>query len=244
VQLFAGVVVVLAASIAVGWGARRYVLSSPRFAIRTVLVDGASRRSAEQVAETGGVKVGNNIFALDLELTRAAIIADPWIDRATVVRELPATVRITVVEREAKALVSIGSELYLSTRDGEPFKRVGEGDPLDFPVVTGVLPDQFANDRAGAVLSIKHLLDVAEDIERAGMAKTMPLEELHLERDGSVVATLGKEGLTLHLGHPPYRAKIEQGARVLGEVGRRRANASVVFLDNDAHPERVVVRMR
>jgi cell division protein FtsQ len=30
----------------------------------------------------------------------------------------------------------------------------------------------------------------------------------------------------------------------LNELARRKANASVVFLDNDAHPERVVVRMR
>src|SRR5262249_38461065 len=107
-----------------------------------------------------------------------------------------------------------------------------------------VLPDQVANDRAGAVLAIKHLLDVGDDMDHAGMTKTLPLQELHLERDGSVVATVGKDALIVHLGHAPYRSKIEQGARVLAEIGKRRAKASVIFLDNDAHPERVVVRMR
>jgi cell division protein FtsQ len=243
-QLVAGVIVVLAASILVGWGARKYVLSSPRFAIRTVVVEGVHKRTAEQVAVLGGIRVGNNVFALDVEMTRAAIAADPWIERATVARQLPGTIHVTIIEREARALVAIGGELYLATRDGELFKRVGEGDPVDLPVVTGVLPDQVASDRPGVVLTVKRLLDASDDMERFGMTKVMPLQELHLERDGALVATLGKDAVMVHLGHAPYRAKIDQGARVLSELSRRRAVVSVIFLDNDAHPERVVVRTR
>ena len=55
---------------------------------------------------------------------------------------------------------------------------------------------------------------------------------------------LGREAIALYLGLPPYRDKIEQASRVLSEVARRKAQAQVVFLDNNAHPERVVVRMR
>jgi cell division protein FtsQ len=65
-QLVAGATVVVAASIGVAWGARRYVTSSPRFAVRTVLVEGERRRSAAAVADAAGVAVGKNIFALDL----------------------------------------------------------------------------------------------------------------------------------------------------------------------------------
>src|SRR5262249_43644070 len=45
-QLVAGAAVVLAASISVAWGVRRYLMHSPRFAVRTVLVAGEHRRSA------------------------------------------------------------------------------------------------------------------------------------------------------------------------------------------------------
>lgn len=243
-QVAAGVTLVLAASIAVAWSGRRYLTTSPRFAIRTVLVDGTHRRTAKDVAAQGGLVVGNNIFALDLAQVGGLITQDPWIEKAEVIRKLPSTVVANVTEREAAALVPISGALYLSTRDGDLFKKVGEGDPSDLPVVTGILPAQVVNDRPGVLLAIKRALDVAEDAERAGIAKRYPVEEVHIEKDGSLVLTIGREAISLHLGQPPYRDKVEQAARILNEVARRKANASVVFLDNDAHPERVVVRMR
>jgi cell division protein FtsQ len=240
----AGISVVIAASVAVAWGARRYVTTSPRFVVRTVLVDGARKRSAVQVASAAGVAVGNNIFALDLTAAGQMLAADPWIEKATVTRKLPSTVSINVVEREASAAVVIGGELYLATRAGELFKRLGPDEPSDLPVVTGITAEQVARDRAGVVLAVKRVLDVAEDAERSGIGKRYPIQELHLEKDSSLVVTIGKEAIALHLGLMPYRDKIEQASRVLSEVARRKATASVLFLDNQAHPERVVVRMR
>jgi cell division protein FtsQ len=243
-QLVAGAIVVVAASIGVAWGARRYVTTSPRFAVRTVLVEGERRRSAAAVADVAGVAVGKNIFALDLNRSGQLLTQDPWIERATVTRKLPSTVAITVVEREAYAAAVISGELYLATRDGDLFKKLGEDDPSDLPVVTGITAEQVSRDRAGVVLAVKRVLDVVEDFERTGIAKRYPVEELHLEKDGVLTVTIGKEAIALHLGMPPYRDKIEQASRVLNEVARRKANAQVLFLDNDAHPERVVVRMR
>ena len=112
-QLVAGAAVVVAASISVAWGARRYVTTSPRFAVRTVLVEGERRRSAGAVADAAGVAVGKNIFALDLAHAGQLLAQDPWIERATVTRKLPSTVAISVVEREAYAAAVINGELYL-----------------------------------------------------------------------------------------------------------------------------------
>ncbi|WP_437929663.1 FtsQ-type POTRA domain-containing protein [Sorangium sp. So ce291] len=243
-QLLAGAAVVLVASTAVAWGARRYIVSSPRFAVRTVLVDGVQRRTAEQVASAGGIEVGKNIFTLDLELAGASISTDPWIEKATVTRKLPSTIQVNVVEREAQALVAIGGDLYLATRDGELFKELAEDDPVDLPIVTGITGEQVARDRAGVIIAVRRLLDVVEDMGRAGVARRYPIQELHVERDGSIVVTIGKEAIALHLGQPPYRDKVGQAARVLTELAQRKASASVIFLDNDAHPERVVVRMK
>jgi cell division protein FtsQ len=172
------------------------------------------------------------------------VTQDPWIERATVARKLPSTITITVAEREAAALIAIGGELYLVTRDGDPFKKMGSDDPSDLPVISGVLPAQVASDRRGVVLAVKRALDVAEELERAGVARRYPIEELHLEKDGALVVTVGREAIALSLGQPPYRDKIEEASRILNEVSRRKASAAVIFLDDEAHPERVVVRMR
>lgn len=244
VQLLAGIVVVLSASIAVAWGARRYITTSPRFSLRTVTVAGTQRRTAEHVATLAGAAIGKNVFSVDPAAAEAGILADPWIEKAKVVRTLPGTIEIVIAEREAHALASIGDDLYLVTRDGDLFKKADGDDPIDLPVITGTLPQQITRDRAGVVLANKRLLDVADDLAKVGVARRYPIQELHTNKDGSLVVTIGKEAILLHFGHPPYREKIEQAARVLNEVARRKAGASVVFLDNDAHPERVVVRMK
>jgi len=243
-SLVLGVMVVLSASVAVAWGARRYITTSPRFSIRTVLVDGNHRMSAEDLASVGGIATGKNIFALDLEGAGTAIASAPWVEKATVTRTLPSTVHITVVEREAAAVAAIGGELYLVTRDGELFKRVGDNDPIDLPVVTGITPEKVGSDRPGVVSALRRALDVVEDMDRAGISKRYPIQEVHLERDGTVVMTIGKDGISLFLGQTRFREKIEQAERVLTELSRKKAVPSVIFLDNEAHPERVVVRMR
>jgi len=243
-SLVLGVMVVLSASIAVAWGARRYIMTSPRFSIRTIVVDGNHRLTAEQVAEAGGVAMGRNIFELDLEGTGATITNDPWIEKAQVTRTLPTTVRITITEREAFAVATIGGELYLVTRDGDIFKRADEGDPLDLPYVTGITPEKVASDRPGVVASLRRAMDVVEDMDRAGISKRYPIQEVHLEKDNTIVMTIGKDGISLYLGQTRFREKIEQASRVLMELGKRKAAPAVIFLDNEAHPERVIVRMR
>lgn len=166
------------------------------------------------------------------------------IEQATVTRRLPGTIAIEVVEREPAALVAIGAELYLTTRPGEPFKKLAPGDPYDFPIVTGILTDDVVRDRAGVVAQIKRALDLAGEYEHSGPGRTLPVQGIHLEDDGGLVLVVGKEPIELRMGKGPYRQSIEQAARVLSEVRERHAQASVIFLDNDAHPERVVVRMR
>lgn len=239
-----GIVMVIAASVALAWGIRHHVMTSPRFAVKTIRVDGTSRRTPEQVVQTAGLEAGMNIFAADLENARRRILQDPWIENATVERKLPSTLTVQVVEREAAAVAVIGVELYLCTHDGEPFKRLEAGDPSSLVVVTGIEPEEVATNRDGVVKRIRGALELLNEYERRGPAKEYPAQEIHLSDDGTMRMTVGRNAVSIELGLPPYRKKVLRAAQVLTEVGRRKADASVVFLDNEAHPERVVVRMR
>jgi cell division protein FtsQ len=243
-RLAAGVVVTVASALGCVWGMLHYTRTSPRFSVRTIDVHGTSRRSPEDIARRAGIAIGQNVFVADLEAARAGILDDPWIEQASLRRKLPSGIAVEVVEREAFALVAIDSDLYLATRQGEPFKKPEPGDPFDLPVVTGVRADDVIKDRVGAIASIRRALDLVTDFEHVGPAKSFPVQEVHIEDDGGLVLAVGKEAIRLHMGKGPYRQGLDQANRVLGELGNRRASASVVFLDNDAHPERVVVRMR
>jgi len=58
------------------------------------------------------------------------------------------------------------------------------------------------------------------------------------------VLTAGKTGVTLHLGRGPWRRKLLMADRVIERLARRGRVPGIIFLDNRAHPDRVVVRMR
>jgi cell division protein FtsQ len=244
VRVTAGALVTIGAALLCVWGLVRYTRTSPRFAVKTVNVQGAFHRSPEDIARTGGIVLEHNIFTTDLEAAESRLLGDPWIERVTLRRKLPATIGVDVVEREAHALIAIGSDLYLATRQGELFKKYEPGDPYDLPVVSGIRAEDVAEDRAAAVALVRRALDLVTDYEHTGPAKSHPVQEAHLEDDGSIVLVVGKDATALHLGRGPYRQSLEQASRVLSELGSRKGQASVVFLDNDAHPERVVVRMR
>jgi cell division protein FtsQ len=239
----AGAALVVMVSTGVAWAARRYVMTSPRFAITEIIVNGGPRRSRDDLTREAGIAIGENVFSIDLDSARARLIADPWISEAALARRLPGTLMLDVSEREAAAIVALG-DTYLVARDGEIIKRLEPGDPYDFPVITGITPDALTSDRDGVTQSLRRALDLAGDYERGPLAGRAALQEIHLAPGGAITLVVGKSALALVLGNPPFRRKLEEAARVLTELERQGAKADSVMLDNEARPERVVVRMR
>jgi cell division protein FtsQ len=238
-----GVVLVTGAAVGVAWAARRHVMTSERFAVTEIDVVGNDRRPGDAVAAECGVSVGANVFALDLDAARARVLGDPWIAEATLARRLPGTILVQVTERKAAALVALG-DTYLATPDGEPFKHLEPGDPIDLPLVTGLRPEALSDDHDGTTRTIRRAIDLAAEYEHGPLARRAPLEEVHVEPDGSYTVVVGRGALELVLGGPPFRRKLDQAARVVAELDKRGAKADAIMLDNDARPERVVVRMR
>ena len=244
-RTFLGATLFFGVMAATSYGLYSYVSTSTRFAIKHLSVEGNLHRTSDQVALAGGIKKGGNIFALDLETAAGAMALDPWIERAEVKRKLPATVSIKVTEREAQALVVVGDALFLAGQNGDIFKKMELGDPPDLVLVSGVSEvDGKPRDRASLVALVKIAVDLAAEYERFGPVKRYPLQEVHLSDDGRFDLLVGRDAVRLAMGKAPFRGKLERGARVLSEIERRKGSASTIFLDNEAHPERVVARLR
>lgn len=238
-----GVVLVVGLAGSVAWLARGYVRSTPRFAVSEIVVTGNKRRSAEDVATFAGIEKGANVFLVDLERARQKLLTDPWVKTASLSRVLPGTIHVSVTEREAAALVAT-PDLYLVTREGEAFKRFEAGDPSDLPIITGFAFEQMAQDREAAAQTIRRAIDVASEYDAHALSHRSPLQEVRLGPASSIHLVVGKAAVTLALGGPPFRRKLDQAHRVLLELDRRGAKASMIMLDNDTRPERVVARVR
>lgn len=245
-----GLAMVVGIGSGVAWGARRYVRTSPRFAVSEIITSGGKRRGPDDISSIAGIAKGQNVFSIDLDRARARLTADPWIESVDLTRQLPGTIYVRVTEREAAGIVSLAGTpatnegTYLVTRDGAIIKRVEAGDPLDFHVVTGVALKTLLEDREGATRTIRQALDLAYDYERSPLAQRSPIEEVHVEPNGDMTLVVGKSGVVLRMGAAPYRRKLEQAVRIVAELDRRGAKPDTIMLDDEARPDRVVVRMR
>jgi cell division protein FtsQ len=244
IKLSLGVAIVLGASLAIAWGARQFALTTPRFAVVELDVEGNRRASDAEIVRVAGLERGGNVFRVDLEGAERQMLQNPWIQSAKVTRRLPGTIVVQVTEREAAAIAVLGDDLYLVTPKGLPFKVLEDRDPHDLPVVTGLGPRDFAIDRDSAVERLGEALELIRYYETLPLATVHPAEELHLETDGAAVMTIGSKPITLHLGKEGWRQRLAMAARVLGKLQRSGERPGILFLDNEAHSERVVVRMR
>jgi len=242
-KLGLGVLLVVGTAGATAFGAHRLALGSAHFALRHVELESSRRTSESEVLAQAGVRLGDNLLALDIRGAEQRLLADPWNRSVRVARKLPNTLRVELVEREALALASLDGSLFLVEASGEPFKALQEGDVEDLPVLTGVTLEALAKDRAGAVARLATGLSVLSHYERLPVSQQHRPQEVNLAPDGSVVLTVGARGVSLHLGQGPWPKKMLMVAEVMRTFEKREL-PGVVFLDNALHPERVVVRMR
>ena len=244
------VVVVAAGAVAVGRLVEQHVRTSPAFATKQLLVDGNERLRREEILETAGLALEQNVFDLAPEDAQARLVGHPWIADASVRRRLPDTYEITVREHDAVAVLALsegggeGDSLYLVGDDGSVFKRVTEADPLDLPVITGVDRTRFTRDRAWRGSLLVETVALLHDYRGAGLWRREPIGEVHLGADDSLTLYIGGDATRIALGRGPFRVKLRRLRRVLDELRRREARPAYVYLDNVRRPDRVTVRLR
>jgi cell division protein FtsQ len=236
----AAVVVVL---LAAGRQVERYLRTSPAFATTDIEVKGVEHLSQADVERIAGLGVGKNVFDVGPELAAERLRAEPWIASASVRRRLPGSYRIEVQERHALALLSAGG-LYLVGEDGAAFKQLGEGDPADLPVITGIEPAAIEHDKHAAAAQLVNAVGLVREYDELGLSRREVISEVHVEQDGTLSCYVGRDAVYVRLGVAPYRSKLRRLREVLSELASQTARASYVYLDNERRPDRVTVKLR
>ena len=108
---------VLLAALA-GVGCVAWLFVSPLMSVHTVVVDGASRSAAYEILSKGNVVEGRPMVAIRVGSIEEHLIADPWIESASVKMVFPTRVEVSVREREPVAWIRFDDRWGLLAADG------------------------------------------------------------------------------------------------------------------------------
>jgi cell division protein FtsQ len=92
---------------------------SPLLDVDRVVVAGGEHTTADDVREAAGVRLGDALVSVDVDVVRERVERLPWVAQATVVRGWPSTLKVQVTERAPAALVPVtGDHAALVDREG------------------------------------------------------------------------------------------------------------------------------
>ncbi len=225
-----------------GFGALRFVTRSKHFAVSALRFSPTKHVSSESLEARAGVALGTNLFALDLAEISRDVLAEPWIARAQARRELPSTVVVDVVEREAACVVSLG-QLYLADSGGQVFKRATPDEAAALPVVTGLDRDLYVGEPERTRARIREGLSLVEAwARRAGRP---PLGEVHLDgKRGITLYTAAGVGVRIGRVDGSLDERLARFDAVWAALETSGEHARLIYLDNRARPDRVTVKLQ
>jgi cell division protein FtsQ len=180
-----------------------WVVRSPLLAVESVVVRGVSSSSARAVLAEAGVVPGIPLASVDTGAVEAALLADPWIRSAVVVRSWPDRVEVRIEERHPVAWVRRGDGWAWLAADGVALGSSAE------PVEGGPLVVGPGGEPVG------------EGIDRRLGAALAFLDALRPDLVTGAVVVLNEDltvevaGMMVRLGAP---VDVEAKARVLAAV--------------------------
>lgn len=228
----------LAAALVVGsaFGAHAlytFVRETPRLRLAHVEILGAHQASPEEIDLLAGEILGTHILDLDTREIAAAVVRHPWVAWAEVRRQLPDSLTIEVLERTPAALLMAG-DLYYLDGAGHPFKKVGPGEPMDLPILTGF--DEAASplrtDGALGSRAVSAAMGLIASVTAAGY-EPGSVSEVHLDPDRGYSLFFNDGGAEVILGWEAFDIKLARLGKLQAKVGLELTRVARVDMDLD-----------
>jgi cell division protein FtsQ len=190
-NLLADVLIVLAVA-GLAWATLAALQRLPVFPLREVVLTATPKQvTAEQIAHAARSAVVGNFFTVDLEATRTAFEKLPWVRTASVRRQWPDGLSLTLEEHEAAACWR-----QPSGNDGSLVNVQGEVFVADLPENASALPRLSGPEGSSAEILARHaeFNSVLAGIDRRVVAVTLsPRRAWQLKLDDGVAIELGRD---------------------------------------------------
>ena len=191
-----------------------WFLTSPRFAVAVIEVQGAHRLSGVEVLRAAMIAPRQNLFCLDGEQVGARLMRLPLVKRAEVIRSFPNRVTLVVEERVPFTLAQAG-HLYWLDEDGVSLGPELRAVAPRLPVITGITLEELEGGNAAD--SARPAISLIRSLLRTGSTLTREISEIDVNgSDGLVLYTV--EGAEVRLGNADWEGRLPRLEGVLAEL--------------------------
>jgi len=227
------------------WALNRFIYANPAFAIQHVEVKTDGVIAPDELRRWSGVKLGDNLIALDLASIKRNLELVSSIGSVSVERVLPRTVKISVTERAPVAQVDIPRAGTAGGINVAVFQLDADGwviQPLDprlcviplaqvsdrLPVITGLNVYQLQPGHRVDLPQVRTALALIGAFGHSPMAGLVDLRRIDVSAPGVVVVTTDEGGeITFGLGDLDRQLR---RWREIYDLGRQ-SNKAVAALD-------------
>lgn len=115
-----------------------FFFQSPYFNVSEITIEGNTALSADEAVKLSGVTTGINIFRVDTESVKEKMLLNPFVSSVSIVRDLPHTIKITVLEYVPVAVVPVEGGFMQVSKEGYCLRECSEISSLNLPVISGL----------------------------------------------------------------------------------------------------------
>ncbi len=191
------------------WALNEFVYENPAFAIKRIDVQTDGVLTIDQLRRWANVKLGQNLFALELARVKRDLELEPVIGFASVERILPHTLRVRVIEREPVAQVNVLRPNARGTLDTITFQLDPDGYvmlPLDprqrvtppgqpddpLPLLTGLGLHELQPGRQVELPQVQAAMRLITEFAHSPMAGLVDLRKIDVGSPDVIVVTTGQ----------------------------------------------------
>ena len=159
--------------------------------------------------------IGTNIFEIDLNRLKTEIKKHPWVLDVNVTRIFPDRLRLHIVEREPKAILSM-EKLYFLDAQGKIIAEIRPTDNVNFPVISGITPRVYQKGE-----TILQAYELFQKYHENAYLKDWPISEIHWKPKSGFTIFTSNPSFEIQMGKDQFFKKMTRLEKVLKDLSQK-----------------------
>lgn len=198
-----------------------FVFNFPMFNLAQIDIRGDHKISEKEILGKSGIRLGTNIFRMDLASIHQFIRKDKRIKDVWVKRILPNKMLIEVEEKKPALWINLPGGLYGLSEDQEIIPLEKEDFEHDLPIVTGFTSSSLLDKQnpkpyeRWANMKVKLALDFYKALLEVDSSIMKNISEISLSEEDDLVLWLIPFGTQVNMGKGEFKKKLKRIQAVL-----------------------------